>query len=218
MSHHETAARGADARLVDRMVFFSDAVFAIVLTLLVLELRPPPTPWLDDGALSKALLEDTLRHFISFAFSFTLTAIFWAAHLRITRRLIVFDWWVAVVNLLFLFTIGLMPFVSALLGEHLASPLAMQIYAAALMAASGAQVLLWLTVTRGRGRLIGGIDAREFWVGLLRGASPGIVFALVFAMIHLGHIHEARWAPMAIVPLLLLTRLIVARQPPREPA
>lgn len=217
MSHHESAARGPDARLVDRMVFFSDAVFAIVLTLLVLELRPPPTSWLDDVALSKGLVNETLPHFIAFAISFALVSVFWAAHLRITRRLIAFDWLVAVVNLLFLFTIGLMPFVSALLGLHIASTLAMQVYSAALLAASVTQTMLWLTITRDGGRLIGGVDRREFIVGLLRAMSPGIVFAIVLGMIHYGYLDEARWAPLTIVPILLLTRFIAGR-PPRAPA
>jgi uncharacterized membrane protein len=217
MSHHETAARGPDARLVDRMVFFSDAVFAIVLTLLVLELRPPLTPWLDDVALAKGLVEETLRHFISFAISFALVSIFWAAHLRMTRRLIQFDWWVAMINLVFLFTIGLMPFVSSLLGEHMASPLAMQVYAGALVIASVTQSILWLAITRGGGRLMGGVEGRELFVGLLRAISPGIVFGVVLGLIHYGHIEQAHWAPMAIVPILLGTRFIAGRRP-RAPA
>jgi uncharacterized membrane protein len=217
MSHHETAARGPDARLVDRMVFFSDAVFAIVLTLLVLELRPPSTPWQDEAALFKGLITETLPHFIAFAISFALVSVFWAAHLRITRRLVAFDWWVAAVNLLFLFTIGLMPFVSALLGFHIASTIAMQVYSSALLAASGMQTLLWLTITRNNGRLVGGIDGREFAIGLVRAMSPGIVFGVVLAMIQFGYLEEARWAPMAIAPMLFLTRFIAGPQP-RAPA
>jgi uncharacterized membrane protein len=74
MSHHESVAAGSQARLVDRMVFFSDAVFAIVLTLLVLELRPPHVA--PGGDLWPALW--IIRHaFVSFALSFGLVAIFW---------------------------------------------------------------------------------------------------------------------------------------------
>jgi uncharacterized membrane protein len=118
---------------------------------------------------------------------------------------------------MFLFTIGLMPFVSALLGLHIASALAMQVYSAALVAASLTQSLLWLAITRGGGRLIGGIDRAEFIVGLLRAMSPGIVFAAVLGLIHYGYLEQARWAPIAIVPILLLTRFIAGRQP-RAPA
>ncbi len=39
--HHGSSARGPDGRMVDRMLFFSDVVFAIVLTIMVLELHAP---------------------------------------------------------------------------------------------------------------------------------------------------------------------------------
>lgn len=220
MSHHESAARGDDGRLVDRMVFFSDAVFAIVLTLLVLELRPPHAEVRTDEELLRGLLE-LGRSYVAFTFSFLLTSVFWAAHIRITRRLRVFDWPVTLLNLLFLFSITLMPFASALLGEHIASALAMQVYGGVLIWASLSQVLLWIAVCRDNGRLVGGVTAREFWAGLLRGATPGLIFTIVIVMIAYGRIDLARWAPMAIAPLLLATRWIVGKQrqtPPPPPA
>ena len=167
------ARHAADARMVERMLFFSDAVFAIVLTLLVLELRVPTVE--GDAALADALRGLTAK-FVAFGASFALVAIFWAAHMTITRRLAVFDWPVAWLNLIFLFTIAVMPFVSALIGEYGAFGLAWRIYCVTLVAASLAQTVLVLAVMRDKGRLIGGIAGREIAWRLSRALSPGIAF------------------------------------------
>ena len=97
-----------DKRMLDRMLFFTDAVFAIVMTLLVLELRPPE---LEHQSLWTALSGMSSK-FVAFGMSFGLSAIFWAAHLSTTRRLIQFDWPVAWANIAFLLPVTLMPFAS----------------------------------------------------------------------------------------------------------
>lgn len=174
MTDTDSAKHAPDTRMVDRMLYFSDAVFAIVLTLLVLELRPPEFE--DDEALRTSLMALGPK-FFAFAMSFAVVGIFWAAHMTTTRRLAVFDWPAAWLNLIFLFAIALMPFITAMMGEHGASGLAWQIYCGALIAASLTQTLLVAAVTRGRGRLVGGMSLRERTFRFGRALSPGIAFA-----------------------------------------
>jgi uncharacterized membrane protein len=211
MSHHETQADGSDARLADRMVFFSDAVFAIVLTLLVLELRAPEVRGITDGELWRLTLEEVARPFAAFVISFLLTAVFWAAHIRITRRLRRFDWPTAIANFAFLFSITLVPFAAAYLGAHIANPLALEVYGAIVVLASATQIILWLVVTRDHGRLLGGVTQREFWAGLLSGSAPGLMFLLVIVLTEVGQVTLARLAPVVILPLVILVRRFIAR-------
>lgn len=189
-----------DARMVSRMLFFSDAVFAIVLTLLVLELRPPVVE--GDAALADALIGLTPK-FVAFFSSFALISIFWSGHVAMTRRYSVFDWPTAWVNLLFLFTIGMMPFVSALIGEHGMFGLAWRAYCAVLVAASLAQTALFVTMTRNGGRAVGGITMRQkAWRGL-RSLSPGIAFGVGLALSNAGYagLSALCWL---LIPVVLL--------------
>lgn len=170
--------RGA-VHALHRLVFFSDAVFAIVLTLLALELRPPEG--VENGGLMAALGHMT-PHFVAFASSFGLISIFWAAHMAIMRRLTLFDWPVAWLNLVVLFTIALMPFASALIGEHGVMGEAWRVYCVVLIAASMAQCGLVLAINRDKGRLTGGALAEDIRYRLLRAASPGIAFSVGLAL------------------------------------
>ena len=69
-------------RALDRVVFLSDGVFAIALTLLVLDLRLPPLAAHSASALARALAADAPR-FVAFVISFEVIGIFWLAHLRL---------------------------------------------------------------------------------------------------------------------------------------
>jgi hypothetical protein len=105
-------------------------------------------------------------------------SIFWLAHMSTTRRMVLFDWTVAWLNLMFLFTIAIMPFVSALLGTHGTQGLSWQIYSASLIASSFANVLLVFALMRDGGRLVGGATLREKIYRVLRAASPGTAFGI----------------------------------------
>lgn len=205
-----------DDRVLSRLLFFSDAVFAIVLTLLVLELRVPAAHGAQ--AMAQALIA-LAPHFIAFGASFALTTIFWAAHLAIMRRLQHFDWPVVWANALLLLVIALMPFASALLGEGTAFAVSWQVYCVVLIAASLAQTLLVLVVMRDGGRLIGGASLREILWRTLRALSPGIAFAAGLVLVIRG-----QYALSAVCGLLIPVILVVSnvlfgprRSRPAEP-
>lgn len=194
-----------EGHLLHRLVFFSDAVFAIVLTLLVLELRPPQVAGVD-GLI--AALGGMIPHFIAFFASFAVISIFWAAHMSIFQRMKVFDWPVAWLNLLFLFTIALMPFASAILGEHGTRGEGWRVYSVVLIAAAVAQCLLVLALYRGKGRLVGGTTGREVAYRLIRAASPGIVFGVGLWLSLIGQPRLSAMCWVLFAPILIVTRLL----------
>ena len=165
----------SEASLIHRLMFFTDAVFAIAMTLLVLELRPPAATSLE--AMIEGLREMT-PHLVTFLMSFALGGIFWMSHLSTLRQMVRFDWLTAWVNLAFLAAVSLMPFASALMGAGGFGSLVWQIYSAEMVALSSLTLLLMLTLTRGGGRLIGGITARDRAYRAVRAASPGVAFAV----------------------------------------
>lgn len=188
-------------RPLERMLFLSDAVFAIVLTLLVLELRV--TPGVTDANLFRGIvaMEPEL---VAFVISFVVVSVFWIAHVSIARRLTTFDWAAAWVNLIFLFTIALTPFVSSLLGEYSVFGNAWRIYCLALIAIGAAQFVLFLVIYRGGGRLVGGVTNREFFHRLVRASSPAIGFTLVMTLSLMGWPRTSFFVSWGVVPALLI--------------
>lgn len=188
-----------DKRLLDRMLFFSDAVFAIALTLLVLDLRPPEHL---TGSIAETLGEKTSA-FISFFNSFCLAGLWWFIHMRVTKPIQIFDWPTAICNFLFLLTVTLMPFASALLSHGVTTGLVWAIYWSVNLGSSVTLTLLGLVASRGGGRLIGGISPRRRIVNVVRTLSPSLCFGtgIVFALN--GEVGLAQWA-WAPIPLLMV--------------
>lgn len=210
MESERNSAESGNTRLLERMLYFSDAVFAIVLTLLVLDLRLPAG--VTDASLVRGVIEMAPK-LVAFAITFALVAVFWIAHVSITRRLNAFDWPVAWVNMLFLFTVTLAPFVTTLLGAYGVFGNAWRLYCLALIAIGSAQFALFLMIYRGNGRLIGGMGRREFWHRLVRVASPAASFAVLLALNLMGFTRMSFILSFLIVPtILVLVRFSFGRR------
>jgi uncharacterized membrane protein len=97
----------------NRIVAFSDGVFAIAMTLLVLGLTIPS----DVTDLRRALLNNS-GDFIAYAISFAVLGRFWLAHHRFFSALERFDGRLMTLNLAYLAFIALVPFTSAVLGDY----------------------------------------------------------------------------------------------------
>ena len=190
-----------EKRLLDRMLFFTDAVFAIVLTLLVLDLKPPEGMGPGQGL---GTLGGMVGRFVAFFMSFALVSIFWLAHMSTTSVLRRFDWPATLANLVFLAPICLIPFVSAWYGQNIGDPFSWLIYCWILVATSAANVALVLTVSRGGGKLIGGITGRETLHRVLRAATPGLSFAVGIVLLSQGLGHFAQFCWVLIPPALWL--------------
>src|SRR5439155_490685 len=146
-------------RALDRVIFLSDGVFAIAMTLLVLDLRLPPMSVRSSAALRDALLADIPR-FISFFISFEVIGIFWLAHLRQFSLIARYTRGLAFINLLFLLSIAIMPFSTTLVGEYGSLSLAGVFYSLSLVFTSVASNMRWLFAVGRRSLLAGADDAR----------------------------------------------------------
>jgi uncharacterized membrane protein len=99
---------------LERMILFSDAVFAIAITLLILEIKFPELPenYKESLDLLK-LFRPTILEFGAFLLSFFFIGVSWARHLKMFRYLKAYDGGVIFRNLLSLMFIVLFPFVAS---------------------------------------------------------------------------------------------------------
>jgi TMEM175 potassium channel family protein len=94
-----------------RLEAFSDGVLAIVITIMVLELTPPAGSSLDD-------LFALWPKFLSYSLSFAYLAIYWNNHHHLFQASRTVSGRVLWSNMLLLFTLSLVPFATAWMGEH----------------------------------------------------------------------------------------------------
>ncbi|HEX7245372.1 MAG TPA: TMEM175 family protein [Solirubrobacterales bacterium] len=113
-----------------RIVAFSDGVFAIAITLLVLQLTVPRHA--SNAELWQALWEERQDVF-AYAISFAVVGRFWLVHHRFFGEVVRFDSRLIALNLFYLAWIVLMPFSSEVLGDHGGTEAAVVLYAANLV-------------------------------------------------------------------------------------
>ncbi len=113
--------RGDDTRELDRMLFFSDAIFAIAMTLLVLEIPVPEVPRADAAAQLPNRVMELGPKFFSYVLSFIAMGTYWIAHHGTFRYIANYDRGLLWLNLLLLLSISFVPFPAALVGEYMAT-------------------------------------------------------------------------------------------------
>jgi uncharacterized membrane protein len=100
-----------------RLEAFSDGMFAIILTILVLELK---VPHLEDGSFAafSAAIAELAPKLLSFAFSFFIIAIFWVNHHHLINQIEKVDTKLLWLNIALLFFSSLFPFFTAFIGDY----------------------------------------------------------------------------------------------------
>ena len=123
-----------------RLEAITDSIFAVAMTLLVLEVKIPVPVTGQPLADELGQLVDRLDNYV---ISFVVLAVFWIGHLRLMRRLHEPDTAFTVTNLAFVFFTTLVPPLTALLGEHPEMPRAAILYGGNLLMLLGCEALLW---------------------------------------------------------------------------
>jgi uncharacterized membrane protein len=164
---------------LERLIFFSDAVFAIAITILVLELRPPERVGPDAARALAGGMVRMIPKFVSYIISFWLIGIYWFVHHRMFRHIRRWDDGLIWLNFLFLFWIAFLPFPVALMGSFGDQRLAVVFYAATLGMTGLSQILLWRHASRDGRLLDPGFDpALARYIGL-RSMVPPLAALLV---------------------------------------
>jgi uncharacterized membrane protein len=113
-----------------RLEAFSDGVFAIIITIMVLELRPPEGAAVED-------LGELWPTFLAYLLSFALLGIWWANHHHLLHAAKTINGLVLLANLHLLFWISLFPFGAAWVGDTRFAPVPVAVYGG-LLSLSGA--------------------------------------------------------------------------------
>jgi uncharacterized membrane protein len=196
---------------LERVVFFSDAVFAIAITLLALEIRLPGSVPEDAAALNRALLALAPALF-AFAFSFWAIGQYWLAHWRRYDFMVRVDERLAALNLAHLAFITLIPFTTALLADHGDEPGPVVVYAVVVSAAGVLGTGCWLYARR-RGLLDPRLTRAYVRLTALRGLVVPVVFVTALPLL-LVHPFAAEAAWLLVFPLQYLIVRRLRRHPP----
>ena len=104
---------------LERVILFSDAVFAIAITLLVIEIKVPS---MHDGIANEADLLKAILHlaprFLGFLISFVLVGMYWTRHHALFGYVVRYTAKLLWLNLFFLLSVVLMPFSTGIFGEY----------------------------------------------------------------------------------------------------
>ena len=118
-----------------RLEAFSDGVIAIIITIMVLELKPPSTTTLES-------LAGVIPGWLRYALSFVYVGIYWVNHHALLDRVAKVDGAALWANLHLLFWMSLIPYVTAWAGEHPMAPLPVALYGVVLLLCSISFMLL----------------------------------------------------------------------------
>jgi uncharacterized membrane protein len=128
----------------DRLAAFSDGVIAIIITIMVLELKVP------HGADWKVLI-GVLPNFLSYVLSFVYLAIYWNNHHHLLHTVTRVDGLILWANSFLLFWLSLIPAATAWMGENLLAPVPTAVYGVVLLMPAIAYYLLQKAIIRKQG-------------------------------------------------------------------
>ena len=187
--HRRRTPGPARHRGPERLEAFSDGVFAIAITLLVLEIRVPPADDLADPQRLVTALAGLWPSYLGYVISFVTIGIMWANHHNLFGLTANVSHGLILANLLLLMGVGFVPFPTALLAATLGGPsgqIGVLVYAATFVWLAIAFNILWYEVRRGRGVLRSNVDQRTIDAvsRSYRLGPPGFLIAFLAALVN----------------------------------
>ncbi|MBX9781647.1 MAG: DUF1211 domain-containing protein [Chitinophagaceae bacterium] len=207
--HHEDLFENRKQFQLERLILFSDAVFAIAITLLVIEIRVPEIDYATNNLLAHLRDELLLRfpQFFGFILSFAVIGQFWTNHHRLFGLVNNFNNGLLWLNLHMLFWIVLVPFTSGLNSHYGGLDLVWQIYSLNLFMIGLSLFFLYRYIgnpKRNLSELAHDRLSRKY--SYLRSLSVASIFLLgaIFASFHGHFFHQAARFVYVLIPFVLI--------------
>jgi len=203
---------------LDRIVFFSDAVMAIAITLLAIDLHIPEIEPSLAATELPAQLSAITPNLLVFFISFIVIGIYRISHHRYFSYIQRYDTRLMLLNLMFLFFfIACMPFVASLLGSFTSVPIALILYTLALAALGLSMALIWRYASKNHRFIDPTLDAGTIRAINIRLFTAPLMFliAVPFAYVSPFAVITIWWlSPVAVI---LATRLLTRKRSKRFP-
>jgi uncharacterized membrane protein len=189
---------------LERLILFSDAVFAIAITLLVIEIKIPEIhekPVTDNAVLHN--LAELIPKFVGFIVSFLLIGQYWIVHHRMFSFVINFTDRLIWLNILFLFAIALMPFSTGFYSEYVLRGVVTPIifYTANIALLGIANFLMWRYLSNQRNNLTENLTPALAKYFSLRALTVPTIF-VIFSFVYLYYPTVAFFIPM-LIPFIM---------------
>jgi len=175
---------------LERLIFFSDAVIAIAITLLVLDIHVPEVA---PTAIATDLPRQVLAlwpNYLGYFTSFWVIGYYWMAHHRLFRHIQAYDQGLVSLNLTLLFFIAFMPFPTALLFRYPAQPISVMIYAGTLVLIGLSMVGVWQYALHRQGLVEAGLEPKR-----IRQITISLLIAPAIFLLSMGvAVWNGQWA------------------------
>lgn len=202
--------RGFSGVSLDRIQSFSDGVFAVAITLLILDVRLPIVPLgkTNNSVVAHALWKQ-YPHYLAYLISFLVIGAFWMGHHRFFDRLARHDETFAWLNVLYLMSVVFIPFPTSVLSEYGETRVAVVFYASAIVVCGLLSFVMGLYASW-QGRLLrDDVAKRDFREGQIHNITYVAVFAVSIGIAFVD-IDLAKYFWLALIPLNILTGHIMA--------
>jgi len=194
-------------RGLDRIVNLSDGVFAIAITLLILDIRVPEIP---EGMVATELPGELLAlwpKYLGYLLSFLGISVFWNIHNSIFRAIRSYDRGLIWLNFLFLMFVAFLPFPTSLLGEYGNYQLPVAIYAGTLAVSRLLLTMLYWYVTSANRSIAEAQDPATVRFFLIRGLTiPGIFLLSIAVSFYSVSAAIWSWVALIVVDAVILRR------------
>jgi len=201
------------AHPLERLIFFSDAVFAIAITLLVIEIHVPHLPPEAGDLAHVAALANLIPAFIGFFISFAVIGAFWAGHHRAFSLARHYAPGLLLPNLTMLCAIAFMPFATAYMSGNFGETVPHALYNGLLLVTASLNLRLVRKVT---GVPYVGAEASVEEVALTRARPWGVILAAALALIM--SFLAPQWSQFALVTIPLWMMMAIRRAKARMAA
>jgi uncharacterized membrane protein len=191
---------------LERLIFFSDAVFAIAITVLVLDIRLPAGANSASDRQLLILLTGLWHKYLAYIISFWVIGLYWISHHRKFLLIKRFDNLLLWLNLLLLMVIAFIPFPTAVMSENV-NRTATVFYALVMALAGLILAILWWHAARNHNLIDPHLDRQRRW---REAATPLVTVAIFLLSIGIAFFDEGLvricWALVLPISLFLNMR------------